>query len=115
LDLASTLYSPDSRQSESGSAQSKSLDIKDGTSIHSFSTGFSSSSSSSFEKIKVGLGLKSLRRKALQNWRPSKSNQAIDTEYARVGKGWWQDQLLSDRSVRFMAVLMSIFAIIMVR
>jgi hypothetical protein len=39
---------------------------------------------------------------------------AADIEPARVGRGIWGDQLLSDRSFRSMAALMSVFAIGMV-
>ncbi|KAF2494005.1 hypothetical protein BU16DRAFT_61800 [Lophium mytilinum] len=113
LDLASTLYSPDPRQSGSDSPLSKNVDVKDGASIHSTSTGYSTSSSS-FEKLKHGLGLKSLRRKAVGSWRLSKTKRACETEYVRVGKGWWQDQLLSDRSIRGMAALTAMFAIAMI-
>jgi hypothetical protein len=74
----------------------------------------STSSGSSISKLK-SLGAR-IRRKPLPRYlRGSiKRHPAAEIEPARVGRGVWRDQLLSDRSLRGMAVLMSAFAIGMI-
>lgn len=79
--------------------------------VNSFDTFESSSSSgSSFEKLK-NLGHR-IRRKSLPRslQAPIKVHLAADIEPRRVGKGVWKDQLLIDRSLRSMAALMTLFA-----
>ena len=83
----------------------------DRASIKSFS---SYSSSGSLEKIKHGLGIHRLRRKPVRGRSSTKEEHTYETEFARIGKGWWKDQQLVDRSIRSMALLTAVFAIAMV-
>ncbi|OCL07707.1 hypothetical protein AOQ84DRAFT_246597, partial [Glonium stellatum] len=73
----------------------------------------SSSSSGSPEKIKRGLGIHRLRRK-LAGGSSIIEEPIYETEFARIGKGWWKDQQLVDRSIRSMALLTTVFAIAIV-
>lgn len=42
-----------------------------------------------------------------------REHRSYETEYARIGRGLWKDQLLVDRSLRSMALLTTVFAIAM--
>ncbi|KAH4443851.1 hypothetical protein HBI46_152800 [Parastagonospora nodorum] len=89
-------------------------DVTDHASLKSFDTHESTSSGSSISKLK-NFGAR-LRRKPLPRYlRGSiKRHAAAEIEPARIGRGVWRDQLLSDRSLRGMAALMSAFAIAMI-
>lgn len=89
-------------------------DQSDRSSLKSFETFESKSSGTSISKLK-NLGAL-LRRKPLPRYlRGSiRRHAAADIEPARIGRGVWRDQLLSDRSLRGMAVLMAILAIGMI-
>jgi hypothetical protein len=90
------------------------IDVIDRASLKSFDTYESTSSGSSISKLK-SLGAR-IRRKPLPRYlRGSiRKHAAAEIEPARIGRGIWRDQLLSDRSLRGMAVLMTAFAIGMV-
>jgi hypothetical protein len=90
------------------------IDVTDRASLKSFDTYESTSSGSSISKLK-SLGAR-IRRKPLPRYlRGSiRKHAAAEIEPARIGRGIWRDQLLSDRSLRGMAVLMTAFAIGMV-
>jgi hypothetical protein len=78
----------------------------DRASVKSFETYNSTTSGRSISKIKnfIRRYLKgSIRRHA-----------AADIEPARIGRGLWKDQLLSDRSFRTMAATMTVFALAMI-
>jgi hypothetical protein len=86
-------------------------DTADHSSIKSFETFESSASGSSFSKGLKNLGAR-IRRKPLPRYlRGSiRRHAAADIKPARIGRGVWKDQLLSDRSFRTMAALMTVFA-----
>ncbi|KAF1948119.1 hypothetical protein CC80DRAFT_384038, partial [Byssothecium circinans] len=85
-------------------------------SLNSFET--CNSPSSSIEKIKSGWekSLNRIRRKALPGYSQSSIGRhpAAEIEPSRIGRGVWHDQFLVDRSLRGMALLMSLFAFAMV-
>lgn len=89
-------------------------DAIDRASLKSFDTLGSSSSGSSISKLK-SLGAR-IRRKPLPRYLRGSIRQhaAAEIEPVRVGRGVWRDQLLSDRSLRSMAALMTAFAIGMI-
>ena len=60
-----------------------------------------------------GIPLPRLRRKQARSVR-SEHSLVQSVHFARGGKGWWTEQMLVDRSLRTMAGLMTIFAIILV-
>jgi hypothetical protein len=86
----------------------------DHSSLKSFGTYKSATSGTSISKLK-SLGVR-IRRRPLPRYLKGsiRRHAAADIEPARVGRGIWRDQLLSDRSFRGMAVLMTIFAIGMI-
>ncbi|KAF2820592.1 hypothetical protein CC86DRAFT_250740, partial [Ophiobolus disseminans] len=86
-------------------------DGADRSSVKSFETFESSATGSSTKKLK-----NLFRRRPLPRYlRGSiRRHAAADIEPARVGRGIWQDQLLSDRSFRTMAAMMSTLAIGMI-
>ncbi|KAF2032996.1 hypothetical protein EK21DRAFT_36035, partial [Setomelanomma holmii] len=92
-------------------AQRETRDTTDRHSIKSFETYDSAASSSSFTKGLKNLGAR-IRRKPLPRYlRGSiRRHAAAEIEPARVGRGVWKDQLLSDRSFRSMAALMTLLA-----
>jgi len=79
--------------------------------VKSFETFDSSATGSSTKKLK-----NLFRRRPLPRYlRGSiRRHAAADIEPARVGRGIWKDQLLSDRSFRTMAAMMSALAVAMV-
>ncbi|KAH7391065.1 hypothetical protein DE146DRAFT_154956 [Phaeosphaeria sp. MPI-PUGE-AT-0046c] len=89
-------------------------DTTDRASLKNFETLGSNSSRNSISKLKT-LGAR-LRRKPLPRHLRSSTGRhaAVDIEPARIGRGVWRDQLLSDRSLRGMAVLMTALAIGMI-
>jgi hypothetical protein len=88
-------------------------DNNDRSSLKSFETFESSTSGSSISKLK-SLGAR-IRRKPLPRYLKGsiRRHAAADIEPARIGRGVWRDQLLSDRSLRGMAATMTAFAIAM--
>jgi hypothetical protein len=92
------------------------VDVTDRTSLRSFETYNSTTSGSSYSISKLkSLGAR-IRRKPLPRYFGGsfRRHAAADIEPARVGRGIWRDQLLSDRSLRGMAALMTAFAIGMI-
>lgn len=87
----------------------------DHVSVNSVETYESSNSSgSSLEKLEI-LGHRIRRKPLSRTLRGSiESHPAAEIERSRVGRGVWKDQLLVDRSLRTMAVLMTLFAIGMI-
>ncbi|KAH7086197.1 hypothetical protein FB567DRAFT_64485 [Paraphoma chrysanthemicola] len=90
-------------------------DTADRASVKSFETFETTASGSSFGKGWKNLGAR-IRRKPLPRYlRGSiRRHAAADIQPARIGRGVWKDQLLSDRSFRSMAGLMTVLAIGMV-
>jgi hypothetical protein len=86
----------------------------DRSSLKSFETYESATSGKSTSKLK-NLGAR-IRRRPLPRYLKGsiRRHAAADIEPARVGRGMWRDQLLSDRSFRGMAALMTLFAIGMI-
>lgn len=77
-----------------------------------------SSTSSAFQKSKGGLvkSMSMIRRKPLPAYMQSSIHQhlASEIEPTRIGRGVWKDQLLVDRSLRGMNLLMVSFAVAMI-
>ncbi|KAJ4358068.1 uncharacterized protein N0V89_002647 [Didymosphaeria variabile] len=94
-------------------------DTADGSSLNSFRTEKSSSSTSSgIHKFKDGWEkniVARVRRKPLPRYMQGsiRKHPAAEIEPTRVKRGVWKDQLLVDRSLRGMSLLMSAFAIAM--
>jgi hypothetical protein len=84
----------------------------DRASVKSFETFESTTTSGrSISKIK-----NFIRRRPLPRYLKGsiRRHAAADIEPARIGRGLWNDQLLSDRSFRTMAIVMTAFAIAMI-
>ncbi|KAF2637404.1 hypothetical protein P280DRAFT_372650, partial [Massarina eburnea CBS 473.64] len=88
-------------------------------SVYSFDTFDSTSSTSSgIARLKHGWeeGLSRIRGKPIPGYLNGsiKRHPAAEVEPTRIGRGIWTDQLLVDRSLRGMALLMSTFALAMI-
>jgi hypothetical protein len=83
----------------------------DRASVKSFETYNSTTSGRSISKIK-----NFIRRRPLPRYLKGsvRRHAAAEIEPARIGRGLWKDQLLSDRSFRTMAATMTVFAFAMI-
>lgn len=118
-DSQTTLRHPSSSSSLQSYSAVEQRDAADRASLNSFGTYASSSSSgTSIEKLKNGFksGISRIRRKPLPRYMQGsiRRHPAAEIEPTRIGRGVWKDQLLVDRSLRSMALLMSLFAIAMI-
>ncbi|KAJ4292636.1 hypothetical protein N0V90_009299 [Kalmusia sp. IMI 367209] len=93
----------------------------DRSSLSSFNTVHTSSSSttsSGLRKLKNGWekGISRVRRKPLPRYMQGsiRKHPAAEIEPTKIKRGVWKDQLLIDRSLRGMSLLMSLFAIGMI-
>jgi hypothetical protein len=90
-------------------------DASDHNSLRSFDTLDSSASTgSSIEKLKSRWSR--IRRKPVPGYMVGsiRRHPAAEIRPTRIGRGVWKDQLLVDRSLRGMAALTAVFAIVMI-
>ncbi|KAF2731565.1 hypothetical protein EJ04DRAFT_442765, partial [Polyplosphaeria fusca] len=109
-----TLHPLSTRPSQTTLTPDDQRDTTETTSLRSFETYDSSTSTAtSIDKIKNGWNR--LRRKPVPRYMLGsiRRHPAAEIEPTRIGRGVWKDQLLVDRSIRFMAVLTTLFAIAM--